>query len=394
MQLRLLGLVLFLAAPLAAQAPVALTVGVRDSVVSQVLNEERKLQVYLPDGYRGGEQKYPVIYLLDGDGHFHHTTGIVSFLTQQGRMPPVIIVAVPNTDRTRDLTPVTHTDSAGAFPTAGGDQNFLRFFREELFPYIEGRYRTLPFRILVGHSFGGLLAIDALETHPEMFRGYIAISPSLWWDGMAQAKRAPEALAARRNLRAWVYMTTGNEGGEMLSGAQQVADAFQAAALPGLKWKFLHMPNETHGSIPHRSTYDGLEFIFADMALTQEQSVALVAEGLPGLDRHYKQVSEMYGYTIDTPEFLINQLGYIQLRSGKGEQAIVTFRENTHRFPKSANTYDSLGDAYRAANKLSQAAESYRRAVEIGTPIGDPVVPFSAQKMREVEQQLSTGGDR
>jgi len=383
---------LLFALPLAAQAPVALTVGQRDSLTSEVLHEERKLEVYLPDGYDRGDQRYPVIYLLDGDGHFHHITGIVAFLTQQGRMPPAILVAVPNTDRTRDLTPVTHTDSAGEFPTAGGSQSFLRFFREELFPYIQARYRTQPFRVLIGHSFGGLLAIEALETHPEMFRGYIAISPSLWWDGMTHARRAADDLRQRPNLRAWVYMTTGNEGGNMLAGAQQVADAFQAASLPGLRWKFLHMPDESHGSIPHRSTYDGLEFIFADMALTEEEGVALVAAGLPGLDRHYQVVSEKYGYAIETPEVLINQLGYIQLRSGQPEQAIVTFRENTRRFPKSANTYDSLGDAYRATNKLSQAVEAYRRAAEVGVPVGDPVVPFSLQKMHEVEQQMATGG--
>lgn len=385
-------LTLAVALPLAAQAPVALTIGQRDSLTSWVLNEERKLEVYLPEGYERGDQRYPVIYLLDGDGHFHHTTGIVSFLTQQGRMPPVILVGIPNTDRTRDLTPVTHTDSAGEFPTAGGSQAFLQFFREELFPYIESRYRTLPFRVLIGHSFGGLLAIETLETHPEMFRGYIAISPSLWWDGMAYARRAAEDLRRQPGLRAWVYMTTGNEGGNMLAGAQQVADAFQTAGLPGLRWKFLHMPAESHGSIPHRSTYDGLEFIFADMTLTEEEGVALVAAGLPGLDRRYRMVSEAYGYPIATPEALINQLGYIQLRGGKPEQAIVTFRENIRRFPGSANTYDSLGDAYRATNKLPQAVEAYRRAVEIGVPVGDPVVPFSSQKMREVEQQMATGG--
>jgi predicted alpha/beta superfamily hydrolase len=90
------------------------------------------------------------------------------------------------TDRTRDLTP-THADiknpdgTVTAFPTSGGADRFLDFIQTELIPEIEKRYRTAPYRIFAGRSLGGLLAIHALFTRPDLFNAYIAVSPSSPW---------------------------------------------------------------------------------------------------------------------------------------------------------------------------------------------------------------------
>ncbi|TFH66787.1 MAG: alpha/beta hydrolase [Gemmatimonadales bacterium] len=96
----------------------------------------------------------------------------------------MIVVAIPNTgDRTRDLTPASETEHAGTgFPTAGGADRFLGFLADELIPHIDSTYRTETFRVLVGHSIGGLFATHALLTRPDLFRGYVAISPILWWN--------------------------------------------------------------------------------------------------------------------------------------------------------------------------------------------------------------------
>ena len=132
---------------------------------------DRPYLIYEPPGARDGP--LPVIVLLDGDAHFHHTTGIVRFLVDQGRMPPALVVAVPNTtDRTRDLTPPILSDTAlrTATPTAGGADRMLRFLADELLPEVARHYGTAPFRILIGHSFGGLFAAYALLIRPDVFQ--------------------------------------------------------------------------------------------------------------------------------------------------------------------------------------------------------------------------------
>ena len=98
-----------------------ITIGTVHRIHSTVLGEDRPYLIYEPAGARG--RPMPLIVLLDGDDHFHHTTGAVRFLVEQERMPPVRLVAVPNTsDRTRDLTSAIFGDTAArrTFPTAGG----------------------------------------------------------------------------------------------------------------------------------------------------------------------------------------------------------------------------------------------------------------------------------
>ena len=119
--------------------------------------------------------------------------------------PEMIVVAVRNTDRTRDLTPSPFTpdppedgegedgdegDGENPMPTAGGAGAFLDFFERELFPFVEERYRTQPYRIVIGHSFGGLFAVHALVHRPAAFDAYVAISPSLWWANGVVVDRA------------------------------------------------------------------------------------------------------------------------------------------------------------------------------------------------------------
>ena len=91
--------------PLWANEPDMITSGERITVTSNVLGEERSIWVSHPNGYAEGTAKYPVLYLLDGPGHYQHTLGSLDFLSSRGNAPEMIIVAIANTDRTRDLTP-------------------------------------------------------------------------------------------------------------------------------------------------------------------------------------------------------------------------------------------------------------------------------------------------
>jgi predicted alpha/beta superfamily hydrolase len=166
-----------------------LVIGRTDSLYSDILKEERKLLVSLPgdnnnDDPRDTSKRYPVLYLLDGDSHFHSVTGILDQLTRNGLCPPMIVVAIPNTDRSRDLTP-THSlklpdgTEQDFLKTTGGAENFTTFIEKELIPYVDSHYGTRPYRVLTGHSFGGLFAINTLINHPDIFNAYVAIDPSM-----------------------------------------------------------------------------------------------------------------------------------------------------------------------------------------------------------------------
>ncbi|MGE5926627.1 MAG: alpha/beta hydrolase-fold protein [Gemmatimonadota bacterium] len=361
-------------------------IGERTTFRSTVLGAEYPIVIYRPGGYERTSERYPLLVLLDGDGHFHHATGVVDFLVANQRIPPMIVVGVGNRNRTRDLTPPTD-DPQFRGRTGGADQ-FLRFLSDELIPYLDQTNRTLDYRVLVGHSFGGLFALHALTTRPHVFDAYISISPSTWWNQQALVSALPGFLAQHRDLRASLYMTTGNEGGEMLTSAQRIAEILKRDAPTTMQWQFHHMAEESHGSIPHRSLYDGLEAMFADLRLELDTTMRSVTD----LERRYELLSQKYGYTIPVTEPMINRFGYLLLGRSLHREAIAVFKVNTERYPQSANTFDSLGDGYEAAGDLQNARASFARAVELARKNNDPVLDTSSEKLTSVTSRLGAGG--
>jgi len=144
-------------------------------------SETRDIWVHVPDDANGGlfsKSTYPVLYLLDAPDHFHAVTGILNNLSNNAIVPKMVVVAIPNTDRTRDLTP-THVDvmfgDSAFVRTSGGGDKFLDFMEKELIPYVEETYPVTAYRTFVGHSFGGIAAINALYSRPGLFNNYVQI---------------------------------------------------------------------------------------------------------------------------------------------------------------------------------------------------------------------------
>ena len=331
-------------------------IGETITIKSEVLDEERQMLVYLPAGYEGASAEYPVLYLLDGGYHFHHVTGIVQFLSSQGLMPQTIVVAIKNIDRNRDFLP-THIEKA---PTSGGAEKFLTFISDELIPYIEDNYRTQPYRILVGHSFGGTFTTYTFLEKPDTFDSYIAISPYLHWDEQLLVTQAETALRSNYSKNKCFYMTLGDEP-PYIPAIDKFISIIETKAPKNLEFTYTQMIEETHGSIPHLSIYQGLEKLYDGWALPKEK----YEEGLAAIDDHYKIISEKFNYDIQTPEYVINYLGYNYLNKKEFEKAIEVFQENIIRFPESANVYDSLGEAYENNEQFELAKENYAKACEL-----------------------------
>jgi len=189
--------VLFGAVPAAGQrgADPTETGGVK-RLQSVVLGEERVIDVILPNGYANSSERYPVIVVLDGSSNAALTATDAQYYAATGRMPATIVVGVRNTNRARDFTPrpVAGFTVPPAITSAGGADAFLAFLADEVIPYLDRTYRTVPMRVIVGHSLGGLFALYALGTRPDLFRGYIVIEPSTWWNGEAELRAAREVL--------------------------------------------------------------------------------------------------------------------------------------------------------------------------------------------------------
>ena len=336
------------------------------SVKSDVLGEERRILVRTPQGYEAGNQRYPVLYLLDGDAHIAHTSATVEFLARNGRMSELIVVAIPNTDRTRDLSPthITTTGATGApqFPTSGGGDKFLKFIETELMPHIEKNYRVHPYRVLAGHSLGGLFVVHAMISRPELFNAFIAVSPALGWDNQVVVKRAEDFFKTRKEGTKTLYLSLGNEPG-LEDAYHQFKQVLTRQQSKGFDWEAQEFNDEDHGSVVLRSHY---------AALRKDPDSGQVAVDLKGADEHYKKLSDKFGFTLPVPELLINQIGYQLLFADKPDDAIAAFKANVERYPDSANVYDSLAEAYERGGRADLAAPLYEKAYQNGQKIKDP----------------------
>ncbi|MCP3973481.1 MAG: hypothetical protein GY720_03195, partial [bacterium] len=339
-----------------------IVIGETTTLTSQVLGEERILMIHLPDGYAGSQASYPVLYLLDGSDNFHHTVGTIHSLARTGHVPAMIVVALPNTDRNRDLTPGPDLpeEETGEvrLPTAGGADDFLRFFSEELIPHVESTYRTAPFKILVGHSLGGLFAVHALTAAPESFDAYIAISPSMQWRDGEPVKTAESFFRDHPDLEKYLFVSVASEGGSFHANNQRFSELLRHHAPPGLVWNFRQMEGDDHGSTPVRSTYLALRMIFPRWRAPG----SMFEQGVEAFEQHYRRLSDEYGFEIEVPERTVNALGYRALGQNELAKAIEIFERNVTAFPHSANVYDSLGEAQEKAGDFEAALKNYEQA--------------------------------
>ena len=346
------------------------------TIKSAVLGEDRVVLVRTPVGYETGKVSYPVFYMTDGDAHINHTASTIEFLTQNGRIPELIVVGVTNTDRTRDLTPVKSSQKNPAgelqFPTSGGADNFLKFFETELIPEIEKQYRVQPYRILAGHSLGGLFAIHAMISKPGLFNSYIAVSPSLQWGNKEALKRVEDFLKNQKEMNVTLFASIGNEQGGISEGFDSLKELLSKTNIKGFEWQAERMADEDHGSVVLRSHYFGLRKIYDGWRVPRDPQSGAITGGLPGAEAHYKKLSEKFGYSIPVPENLINQIGYQYLGEGKRDEAIAAFKTNVERYPGSANVYDSLAEAYERGGRIDLAEPLYDKARTLGQQNNDP----------------------
>jgi predicted alpha/beta superfamily hydrolase len=233
--------------------------GIIRQLHSVELNENRTLNIYLPEGYHN-DSSYPVIYLLDGsaDEDFIHVAGLAQFYNFPwvNVLPKSIVVGIANVDRRRDFTfPTTIEKDKKDFPSTGGSEKFIRFMEKELQPYVNQSFKTTGSNMIIGQSLGGLLATEILLKKPELFTEYVIVSPSLWWDRESLLKTKVGAL----KKKIAIYIAVGKEGKVMEEDAKALNDLLKTKLTNGTI-QFEYISNKEHENIFHQAVANAFEF--------------------------------------------------------------------------------------------------------------------------------------
>jgi predicted alpha/beta superfamily hydrolase len=254
----------FLFAWTGAQAQ--LLTGKSDSVYSNVLKQNRPVEVYLPKEFETEPaQRYETLYVLDGDWNTKIVVDIVNFMRQVGFMPPVIVVGVPNVidehgnTRDHDFTP---TVVVADRPQLGGAADFLSFLKTELVPYIDQHYPTNQVHLVHGHSLGGLFLMYALLHEPALFDGYVILDPAMWWDKHSLDAVIDQKLADLPTKGKAIYIAAREGHAFEGMGVSTIKPIFERRASSDLHWQITTYANESHDSLKLKGTYDALKFVY------------------------------------------------------------------------------------------------------------------------------------
>jgi len=353
-----------------SQDAAEVVIGTKHSLRSNILNEEREYWISLPDSYNDKEssyKNYPVLIVLDGNVHFKAVSGIVNYMssdTYRSRtIPEMIVVAIQNVDRRRDYTPdkiITVREN-----NTGGGENFLSFLEDELIPELDQKYRTEPYRILFGHSLGGLLATHTYMKEKTLFNSFIAVDPSFGtWDSETMDKKLDSLT--EQSFERFIYIATANWGKRNIRNRDRhvrLYESLHSKCKGELPAKLEYFDNEDHSSVPIIAFHNGISAIFEGYGISYRD-----VEDKEQLTQHFHALSERLSYDFQPPEYLVNQLGYRMLQSGNDKDkanALEYFILNVENFPISPNSYDSLGEAYEVLGDTKKAIKTYGKSLEL-----------------------------
>jgi predicted alpha/beta superfamily hydrolase len=334
-----------------------LNLGESHTFDSKVMSEKRTIIVHLPSGYEKTKVSYPVLYITDGEIHTTHTRGTVDYLAKFRLIPEMIVVGVVNTDRDRDLRP-TPIDKQEDGVIKGADR-FLKFFSDEVIPMIDKKYRTLPYKVFSGTSYGGLFGINALLTKPKIFDATVAISPSLYWDNQSMQKKA-NILFSEKKIKGNLYITIANEQPIMIDSFNDFLTLLKNNPSNEVKWASKVFKQETHNTTVLIGQYYAFKEIFKEWNIPEGEP-----QNLTQLLTRYSKMSKQLGTEIILPEDRVNGYGTWLMYLNRLDEANELFRWNTLNYPKSSNAFNMVGQINEKLGKYNEAKKNYENALRI-----------------------------
>lgn len=296
------------------------------SIASKILGETRRISVAIPGSYERSADghRYPIAVVFDGESLLAPAAAVSATLADNGQIPELVLVAIENTNRLRDLTPPGLSVS-GSSTREGGDR-FLDFIERELLPAVDRRFRTAAPRVLVGHSSGGILATYAAATRPG-FRAVLALDTPIELGDNWLVQRLRDRT--KRDTAALRYVAID-------ARFDWPTDSWQAlAAAAPRTWSLHHehLAHENHTSMPFLGMYLGLRELFADYSV-----IAAPKAPTTSILPYYTKVAASLGAPVAPPRTLLGDVIDDLLAEGRGQAARDAYRllVNAYGEPRNA----------------------------------------------------------
>jgi len=389
MKKQFLIIVLFLCSNLYGQNIKDNVVGSSLLIQSKIMNDEREIQIFLPDSYAGSDITYPVLYILDGQRYFLHGVSLQKSFVEFRHSPEFIIVGISKnpSDRNRNFSV--------------NSQNYLDFIKKEIIEYVDTQFRTSKKRMLFGWAYGGGFAIETMTIEPNLFDVYIAASP---FPLKEKIDKIDSLLIENPNFNKLLYFASGTNEGIVKDGTNKLNILLTNKAPKTMNWTFRELQGEEHRSTPYTTLYHGIKKSFNYYPELQFSSLEEFSKagGLDYVYDYYQKRASEFGFPKELSDWTMftltrnairandynqfnsfvnefNETGFLQrlrvsrscsvaefyLKNKQYDKAIDLFTLLAEKHPNSERPLNGIGDAYKELKKERKASIYYKKAKKL-----------------------------
>ena len=357
---------LILAFTLCKQAPLPdnrIIIGETVTVPSRHLNKDVIIDVCLPAGYSEKSDRYPV--LVTCQSHFLHVSGIAADLAWKNGAPELIVASVRNYS-SEDFIP----ENIAGHPGSGGADKFIAFFRDELLPGLDSRFRTHPFRIFYSGSFGGGFAVYMYLSEPSVFNAYISATPAIDYEGSSSfIMNNVHAYLARNDYQGRsLYMGIENEP-RLMPLLDKFVAILKEAKLEGSRWEYYPFFDEDHGSIANKVIYHGLKFVFSDWTAIPSE---IAEKGVPSIRAYAAGLNKIFGYDIGVSRSAVGRVVQAWRDQGRAADVVDLLKLSLEYNATSEMAWLQLGRALESNGQWEEAKKTleiaHNKAVKNSSP--------------------------
>ncbi len=253
-----------------------ISIGNNYTINSKILDKNREIQIYLPDSYDTSKEKYPVLYILDGQWFFSNGVSIQKSLRTPGAIPEMIVVGISNIRSLR----------RGLF---GDGEKFTSFLKEEVIQFVDANFRTTKERVIYGWEAAAYYISEMILKEKDLFSGAIIT------DGGYASEEMVKGFNSDKEI--YLYMANSRKDIYYISSSDGFNESLKKVNPKNLRWKYELFNDEVHETMPHLAMYKGIRYYYHNYdSLVFESIEAYVnSGGIPYLQSFFKERAKRFG---------------------------------------------------------------------------------------------------
>jgi len=219
-----------------------ISIGDNYTINSKILDQDREIQIYLPDSYTTSKQSYPVLYILDGQWFFANGVSIQKSLRTPGAIPEMIVVGIKNSNPLRRTLFNKERDK------------FTSFLKNEVIEFVDSNFRTTKERVAFGWEAAAYYLSKIILEEKDLFSGAIITDGGLASENLVQEFKSDKEI--------YLYMANSRKDIYYISSSDAFNEILKKNNPKNLIWKYELINDEVHETMPHLAMYKGIRYYY------------------------------------------------------------------------------------------------------------------------------------